>query len=201
MDGAETAATTPHDYVIGGVTYRLVEKLGYQQCRWLGQTVLKGIDLHRLTYAIAHDVVREQGPLVMAICLVPLGSTRHAHARLTLEEIHARAELFAAEMDPEAVMAFTIPFFQLLGPASVFLLTPGTVIQGLYLAESNSPPAVASPAPGPSGSSAVLSSSVEETLPKSSGSSPTGDRPTLIPIFGGASNGRPLTSPFSDGAA
>lgn len=169
-------------YVIGGISYRLVKQLGFRQCRWLGDSVLKGVELHKFKPAVLHDVVRLQGPLAMAICCLRDGETRNHHAKLPWSEIEARAEEFAAELSPDEVLAFEIPFYRLLTPAAVAIILEGRVMQVMYseMDESHQPPP--SPAPGPTGSSGVSSPSAEATSPRSASSSANGDllRPSRI---------------------
>ena len=184
------------EYQIGGCAYLLTEQLSYQQGKWLGQYVLNGIDLHRLDYATLHDVIRDKGPLAMAICLIDVGMTRTEHSRLSWQAISLRAELFAAELSMEEVLQFAGPFFRLCRPASMAMLMPGRVLLEL-MAELPAP----SPAPGETGSSGASSRSVEETLHDLLSSSPNGDRPSPSPISGDASSERSSTAPSLAGSA
>lgn len=190
---ADTETTTQHNppYEVGGITYRL-ELLSWQQHKWLADHVFKGIDMHRLNYATIHDLLREKGPLMMAICLLAEGVTRAQHSRLTIEAIRQRADDFAAEMTGGEVTLFGIHFFRscLGSPATMALFTTGKGMQQA-LDEAASP----SPAPGASGSSDASLPSAGATSPSCETSSPTGDRPSLIPISGAASSARPSTEP------
>lgn len=191
---SEQTGTDP-SYVIAGVNYSLVPALGYQQCQWLGEHVLNGIDLQRLDPAILHDVIRTKGPLAMAICLLADGVTRAQHATLSWDAITARAREFAAELSPEEVLSFSVPFFLRLQPASVAVMIPGNTLKTLW-DEANGP----SPAPSATGSSTASSPSVEETLHELLTSSPSGDRPSPSPISGDASSERPSIEPSLAGS-
>lgn len=183
--------STDPTYQIGETAYRL-ETLSWQQHKWLADHIFKGIDMHRLDYATIHDLLREHGPLMMAICLIESGRTRAQHSRLTFEVIASRAEDFAVELTGAEVAAFGIHFFRscLGSPATLAMLTTGKGMAQAF--EALSAP---SPVPGASGSSAASSPSVTETLPSSESSAPSGDRPSLIPISGAASSERPSTAP------
>jgi hypothetical protein len=194
----EPEPTTNHEtvYVIDGQTYRLVKDLSWQQTQWLGMSVLKGLHIHRIDYPTAHDVIRTDGPLAMAICLVDARMELKQHNRLPWSAIQERDQVFRSVLMPQQVMEFTLPFFQRLQAASVAQLTPGAEMLKLY-----ADLAAQSPAPSRSGSTSVSSLSVEETLLDLLTSSPSGDPPTPSPISSGASNGTPSTEPSLAGAA
>ncbi len=182
-------------YHINGVFYSIAKSLGYQQCQWLAAHVLTGADLLSLDAASLHDVICTKGPLVMAICLIEDGATRSQHNALSWETITARARQFAAELSPEEVIAFEVPFFLLLSPASIAVMTPGQMMQQLWH-ETSTP----SPVPSGNGSSTVSSPSVEETSHELLTSSPNGDRPSPSPISVAASSAPPSTEPSLDSA-
>lgn len=178
-------------YQISNVNYRL-EALSWQQCRWLAEHIFKGVDMHRLDYPTVHDLLREQGPLFMAICLLAEGETRAQQARRPWEQLIQRAQEFAAELTSEEVTAFGLHFFRscLASPATMSLLTTGHGMRELF----NSLDAP-SPVSGATGSSAVSSSSAEGMSPSSTPSLPSGDRESVSPISSAASNGRLLITP------
>lgn len=184
------------DYRIGEGTYRMPKGLSWQQNKWLGEHVFQEIDLQRLDYGTVHDLLREKGPLLMAICLVDVKQTRAEHSRLTWESISLRADLFASELSGEEVALFGPHFFQSCQPGSMAMLMPGRQIQALV--ETVPPP---SSAPGVDGSSAVSSPSVTETSPSSTASLPSGDQPSLIPISNGVSSDKSSTAPSLVGSA
>ena len=197
MADQQTTTTTEPTYNIGETTYRL-ETLSWQQHKWLADHIFKGIDMHRLDYATIHDLLREQGPLMMAICLIESGKTRAQHSRLTFEVIASRAEDFAVELTGAEVAAFGIHFFRscLGSPATLAMLTTGKGMAQAF--EALTAP---TPAPGASGSSAASSRSAAATSPSSESSAPSGDRPSLIPISGAASSEKPSTAPSLASAA
>lgn len=183
-------------YIIGGQTYRMPEGLSWQQNKWLGEHIFKEIDLHRLDYGTIHDLLREKGPLLMAICLVDVGQTRTEHSRLSWAAISRRADEFAAELSGQEVALFGPHFFQFCQPASMVMLMPGRQMQAEFEAL-----AARLRATGDSGSSTVSSPSVTETSPSSAASSPSGDRLNPSPISSGASSDGSSTAPSSAGAA
>lgn len=192
------STTTPAEptYQIGEGTYRMPKGLSWQQNKWLGEHVFQGIDLQRLDYGTVHDLLREKGPLLMAICLVDVAHTRAEHSRLSWAAISARADTFASELSGEEVALFGPHFFQSCQPGSMAMLMPGRQIQALVDTVS-SPSSV----PGADGSSAASSPSVTETLPSSTASLPSGDQQNLIPISNGASSDRSSTGPSLAGSA
>lgn len=181
-------------YTINGTGYRL-EPLSWQQIKWLGEHIFHNLEMGNLDYAHVHDVLREKGPLMMAICLIEDGWTRGAHSRLPFADIQTRAELFACEVTGGEVALFGVHFFRSCRPDQVGLLMPGKVLQDemrkLFEQQSAGQPSP-SESPGPSGSSGVSSPSAAETSPSSAPSSATGDLLNPSPISVGASNGKPL---------
>lgn len=198
MDDA--VETTEKTYQIAGGEYRL-EPLSWQQNKWLADHIFKDIDMQRLDYATVHDLLREKGPLFMAICLIDAGHTRGFHSRLSFKVIQERAELFAGELTGGEVALFGPHFFRFCRPDQMAMLIPGKVLQAEFqkLAEAavEEPP---SPVPGGSGSSGVSSRSVEETLREFLSSSPSGGQPSPSPISGAVSSAPPLTAPSLAGS-
>lgn len=201
MDDA--AETTEKTYLIGGGAYRL-EPLSWQQNKWLADHIFKDIDMQRLDYATVHDLLREKGPLFMAICLIDIGSghSRAEHSRLSFKVIQDRAELFAGELTGGEVALFGPHFFRYCRPDQMAMLIPGKVLQAEFqkLAEAAQSEAPPSPAPGGSGSSGASSRSVEETLHELLSSSPSGGQPSPIPISSAASSETPSTAPSLAGS-
>ena len=177
-------------YTIGGVDYHMPEGLSWQQNKWLGEHIFKDVDLNRLDYGAIHDLLREKGPLLMAICLVEDGQTRAEHSRLPWQTISQRAEQFAAELDGGEVAAFGPHFFQSCQPASMVMLMPGRQMQAEFEALAKRLQSA-----GTSGSSTASSPSATETSPSSAASLPTGGQPSPSPISSGASSDRPSTEP------
>lgn len=186
---------TQDGFEIGGVVYRL-EPLSWQQNKWLGEHIFAGIDMQRLDYGTIHDLLREKGPLLMAICLIEDGQSRSQHSKLPWATVSQRAADFAAELTGEEVMLFGPRFFRYCRPGAMAMHVPGTVFRKMLEDE-----AARSAAPGENGSSGASSPSVTETLPSSGPSSPTGDQPSPSPISGDASSDRPSTTPSSAGVA
>lgn len=189
-------------YQIGGVSYRL-EPLSWQQNKWLADHIFKDIDMQRLDYGTVHDLFRAQGPLIMAICLIPHGQTRVQHAQVPFQEIMARAAAFGGELTGGEVALFAPHFFRYCRPDQMAMLIPGKVLQDefLRLAEQQRTEESLSPAPGASGSSGASSRSVEETLHEFIVSSSNGDPPSLSLISGDALSARPSTEPSWAGSA
>ncbi|MBS0150453.1 MAG: hypothetical protein JSR31_05885 [Nitrospira sp.] len=183
-------------YAIGGSGYVMPDGLSWQQNKWLGEHVFQEIDLQRLDYGTVHDLLREKGPLLMAICLVETGKTRAEHSRMTWAAISERADLFAAELSGEEVALFGPHFFQSCQPGSMAMLMPGRQIQALV--EAVPPP---SSAPGADGSSGASSRSATETSPSSDASLPSGGLLTPSPISNAASSDRSSTAPSLGGSA
>lgn len=177
-------------YVIGGTTYRMPDGLSWQQNKWLGEHIFAGVDLNQLDYGTIHDLLRDKGPLLMAICLVEEGKTRAEHSRLSWQTISQRAEQFAAELSGQEVALFGPHFFQSCQPASMVMLMPGRQMQAEFEALAKQFRAA-----GSDGSSTVSSRSATETSPSSAASLPSGDQPSLIPISSGASSGKSSTEP------
>lgn len=184
------------DYRIGEKRYQMPDGLSWQQNKWLGEHIFKGVDLSRLDYGTIHDLLRDKGPLMMAICLIAVGMTRAQHSRLSWQTISQRAEDFAAELTGQEVAVFGPHFFQSCQPASMVMLMPGKQMQAEFEALAKRLQSA-----GSNGSSTASSPSATETVPSSAPSSPNGDRPSLIPISGGASSDRPSTEPSSAGVA
>ena len=191
------STTTPAEptYQIGEGTYRMPKGLSWQQNKWLGEHVFQGIDLQRLDYGTVHDLLREKGPLLMAICLVDVAHTRAEHSRLSWATLSSRADTFASELSGEEVALFGPHFFQSCQPGSMAMLMPGRQIQALVDTVS-SPSSV----PGVDGLNGASSPSVTETLPSSTAFSPNGDQPSLSPISGAVSSERPSTEPSLAGS-
>lgn len=160
-------------YQIGGVDYRL-EPLSWQQNKWLGEHIFNGIDMQALDYAAVHDLLREKGPLFMAICLLPEGQDRLAHSSQPFSAIQARAQAFAGQLTGGEVALFGPHFFYSNRPDQMAMLVPGRVFQNHLEALAQLA------APGANGSSAVSSPSPEATSPSSEPSASGSAR--LIPI-------------------
>lgn len=192
-------AGEPGIYAIGEARYRM-EPLSWQQNKWLAEHVFKSIDLERLDFATIWDLFREQGPLIMAICLIDVGLSRTEHSRRTWQSISSQADTFAAELSGAEVAAFAPHFFHCCRPEQLAMLMPGKTLQRQFAA-ATSATAAPSPAPGGNGSSEVSSRSVEETLVEFLSSSPDGGRPTASPTSGDASSERPSTAPSLAGSA
>lgn len=196
MDDQASEPVSAPTYQIGEQHYRMPDGLSWQQNKWLGEHIFKGVDLSRLDYGTIHDLLRDKGPLMMAICLIAVGMTRAQHSRLSWQTISQRADDFAAELTGQEVAVFGPHFFQSCQPASMVMLMPGKQMQAEFEAL-----AARFRADGSNGSSTASSRSVMETLPSSAPSSPIGDQPSLIPISSGASSDRPSTEPSSAGVA
>jgi len=193
---------TENTYQIGGREYRL-EPLSWQQNSWLARHVFCNIDMQRLDYATVHDLLRENGPLFMAISLIDATHTRAQHSRLSFNTIQDRAALFAAELTGGEVALFGPHFFRYCRPDQMAMLIPGKVLQAEFqkLAEAAPGETTQSHAPGGSGSSGASSRSAEETLREFPYSSPSGAQPSPSPISGAASSETLLTAPSLDGSA
>lgn len=196
----DVVQTTEKTYQIGGGEYRL-EPLSWQQNKWLADHIFKDIDMQRLDYATVHDLLREKGPLFMAISLIDVAHTRAEHSRLSFKAIQERAELFAGELTGGEVALFGPHFFRFCRPDQMAMLIPGKVLQAEFqkLAEAAAE-AQPSPAPGGSGSSGASSRSVEETLREFLRSSPSGGHPSPSPISGDVSSAMPSTAPSLAGS-
>lgn len=164
----DETATSLHEktYQIGGVTYRL-EPLSWQQNKWLGEHIFNGIDMQALDYAAVHDLLREKGPLFMAICLIADGHDRAAHSRQPFSAIAERAQAFAGHLTGGEVALFGPHFFYSNRPDQMAMLVPGRVFQNHLEALARLD------APGANGSNAVSSPSLEETSPSSGPSAPS----------------------------
>ena len=186
----DETATSLHEktYQIGGVTYRL-EPLSWQQNKWLGEHIFKGVDMVALDYGVIHDLLREKGPLFMAICLLPEGTDRAAHSRQPWRAIEERAQAFAGELTGGEVALFGPHFFTCNRPDQMAMLLEGKVLQRTFegLAQSL--------APGASGLSAASMPSPMATSPSGPPSSPDSDQPTPSPRSGDVSSGAGLISP------
>ena len=196
METEPKIETSERVYAIGDGSYRMPDGLSWQQNKWLGEHIFKGIDLNQLDYGTIHDLLRDKGPLMMAICLVDVGMTRAEHSRLSWQTISQRAEQFAAELSGQEVALFGPHFFQSCQPASMVMLMPGRQMQAEFEALAKR-----LAAGGSNGSSTVSSPSATETSPSSPPSLPSGDQPSLIPISNGASSDRSSTAPSLVGAA
>ena len=156
---------------IGGAAYRL-EPLSWMQNKWLGEHIFKAIDLSALDYGVIHDLLRERGPLFMAICLLAPNETRVEHSRLPWVEIEKRAEEFAVTLSGEEVAKFGPRFFIFNPPQQLTMLMSGRkLVEQINLASH-------SPVVGANGSSEALLPLPMVTLPKSEPSLPSGDRQT-----------------------
>lgn len=181
-------------YQIGGKTYRL-EPLSWQQNKWLGEHIFTGLDMQALDYAAVHDLLREKGPLMMAICLLPEGQSRKDQAKQPFSVIHALAEEFAGELTGGEVGLFGPHFFRCCRPDQMAMLVPGKVLQAEFVKLAQSP------APGASGSSAASSPLPTEMLPGSSPSSPDGDQLIQIHSSSAASSEPASIAPSLAGSA
>lgn len=175
-------------YQIGGVTYRL-EPLSWQQTKWLGEHIFKGVDLQALEYSVIHDLLREKGPLFMAICLLPVGTDRKTHSMQPFRAIEARALEFAGEMSGGEVALFGPHFFRSSRPDQMAMLMEGKVFQRQL------DDLIRSHAHGANGSSAVSSPSLMAISPSSPSSSPSSGQTTPIPISSDGSSDESATSP------
>lgn len=164
-------------YRVDGVGYRL-EPLSWQQTKWLGEHIFAGIDLQALEYRVIHDLLREKGPLFMAICLLPQGQTRAQQARQPWTAIEALAQTFAGELSGEEVAHFGIHFFRHCGASQLAILVSGAALQRAAISETDN--GQRSDASGASGSSPVLSPLPTAISLSSVASLPTGD--PLIPV-------------------
>ena len=196
METEAKIETSERVYRIGECSYRMPEGLSWQQNKWLGEHIFNGIDLNQLDYGTIHDLLREKGPLLMAICLIDVGMTRAQHSRLSWQTISQRAEQFAAELSGGEVAAFGPHFFQSCQPASMVMLMPGRQVQAEFEALAKRLSVT-----GSNGSSTASSLSVTETSPSSAASLPNGDQPSRSPISGDASSDRSSTAPSLVGAA
>lgn len=183
-------ATEQHEitYQIGGVTYRL-EPLSWQQTKWLGEHIFNGVDMQALEYSVIHDLLREKGPLFMAICLLPAGTDRKTHSMQPFRAIEARALEFAGELSGGEVALFGPHFFRSSRPDHLAMLVEGKVFQRKVdeLLQSR--------APGASGSSAASSPSPMAISPSSDPSSPSSGLVIPSPISSDGSSGDSATSP------
>lgn len=154
---------------VGEALYRL-EPLSWMQNKWLGEHIFRDIDLAALDYGTIHDLLRDRGPLFMAICLIPHETTRADHSRLPWEALQKRAEDFAVTLTGEEVARFGPRFFYSNPPSQLSMLLTGKRL----MAQINATP---SPAPGDSGSSGALSPLPMATSPSSEPSPLSGDQP------------------------
>lgn len=191
----ESTDLTDRTYEIGGGAYRL-EPLSWQQNKWLADHIFKDIDMQRLDYAAVHDLLREKGPLFMAICLIDVGHSRAQHSRLSFKAIMDRAEEFAGELTGGEVALFGPHFFRYCRPDQLAMLIPGKVLQAEFQKLAEAAPSLA---PGATGSNTALSVSAGEMSPSSASSSLNGDQPSLLHISSGASSEMPLIVPSSVG--
>lgn len=187
------SAITP-TYQIGGKRYRL-EPLSWQQNKWLGEHIFKGLDMQTLNYAVIHDLLREKGPLFMAICLLAEGQTRLQHAKQPFAAIQSLAQEIAGELTGGEVALFGPHFFRSNQPDQMAMLVDGKTLQKHFedLARSL--------APGETGSNAASSPSVTETSPELPASSPSGDPLIQIRTSSDALSDAPSISPSLVGSA
>lgn len=181
----EQTQTTPITYQITGQTYRL-EPLSWQQNKWLGEHIFNGLDLQALDYAVIHDLLREKGPLFMAICLLAEGQTRTQQAKQPFAAIAALAQEFAGGLTGGEVALFGPHFFRSNPPSQMAMLLDGRTLLREWekLAQSRAPTA--------SGSSTASSPSATATSPDWTASLANGD--PLIPTHSSSAalNGAPL---------
>ena len=182
-------------FVIAGVPYRM-EPLSWQQNKWLGEHIFVGIDLQALDYAVIHDLLRERGPLFMAIVLLPPNLTRAQQAKQPWATIQALADSFAGELTGAEVARFGPRFFLSNPPDQMSMLLSGKVLMQAVLAS-----AAPSAAPTDNGSSTVSSPSPTETSRSSASSLPSSDPLIQIRTSDAASSDRPSIAPSLDGSA
>lgn len=187
MSGAHTEQTEI-TYLIGGVTYRL-EHLSWQQTKWLGEHIFCGVDMTALEYSVIHDLLREKGPLFMAICLLPEGTDRKTHSMQPFRAIEARAQAFAGELSGGEVALFGPHFFRCSRPDQMAMLVEGRVFQRQVDA------LLQSRAPGANGSSGVSSSSPTAISPSAASSWPSLDPSSQSPRSSVESSDDSVTSP------
>ena len=190
----EMNQTTQTTYRIGGVTYRL-EPQSWQQNKWLGEHIFTDLDMMALDYAAVHDLLREKGPLLMAITLLAEGQTRQAHAEQPFSAIQALARTFAGELTGGEVALFGPHFFRFCQPDQMALLIRGRTFQNHIDALAQSL------APGGNGSSTVSSPSPAAISPSSAPSSPSSDPLIQIHSSSDASNAGTSTAPSLAGSA
>jgi len=181
-------------YEIGGVSYRL-EPLSWQQNKWLGEHVFNDIDMQALDYAAVHDLLREKGPLFMAICLLPEGQDRLSHSSQPFSAIQARAQAFAGQLTGGEVALFGPHFFYSNRPDQMAMLVSGRVFQNHLEALARLA------APGVNGSSGVSSPSPEATSPSSEPSAPGSGLLTPIRSSNDALSTSPPSAASLDSAA
>lgn len=182
----------------GGDTYEMVDSLGMQQCQWIGKSVMDGVELQKFNAEALHDVMRSKASIAIAICCMKQNETRSQHAKLPWSEIVSRAADVNAELSPDEVLAFEVPFYRLLTPASVAMMLPGKVLGKMY--EEMASDVLPLDLHSQTGSSAASSPSVMETSPSSVAFSPSGVQPSLSPISGAVSSERPSTEPSLAGS-
>lgn len=182
-------------YQIGGVTYRM-EPLSWQQNKWLGEHIFHGLDLQILDYAVVHDLLREKGPLFMAICLLAEGQTRKEQAKQPFSAIVGLAQDFAGELTGGEVALFGPHFFSFNPPSQLAMLVSGRVLVQQFT-RTDAP----SPAPGTNGLPEASSHSATEMSPESGPSSPSGDPLIQIHSSSAVSSDAPSILPSSDGLA
>lgn len=190
----QTQEISEHTYDIGGVIYRL-ELQSWKQCKWLGQTIFKGVDVQTIDYATIHDCGREQAPLFMAITLLSEGQTRVEKSRMSWPAIEALAGDIEPHLTGWHVARFCTAFFFFCRPAETLMLIPGKRLQ------DELKKLAASAAPGQTGLSEPSSSSPMGTLPSSTGSVPNSDPLIQISSLSVDSNVAPSTTPYLDFAA
>lgn len=181
-------------YQIGGVEYRL-EPLSWQQNKWLGEYIFGGIDMQALDYGAVHDLLREKGPLFMAICLLADGEDRKQHSSRPFSAIAARAQEFAGELTGGEVALFGPHFFRSNPPSQMAMLISGRVLQAQLDQLGRSL------APGANGSNAVSLPSRAETSPSCEPSASSSALPTPTPSSSDAWSKSPPSAAFSDSAA
>ena len=164
----QTQEISEQTYDIGGVIYRL-EPQSWTQCKWLGQTIFKGIDVQTIDYATIHDLGRDRAPLFMAITLLADGQTRVEKSKLPWSAIEALAGEIEPHLTGWQVARFSTAFFFFCRPAEILMLIPGRRLQ------DELQKLAASAVPGPSGSSEPSSSSPTAISPSSNPSAPSLD--------------------------
>lgn len=159
-------------YTFDGSQYRM-ERLSFQQAQWMGEHVLRDVDLGELDELHVHELLRTRGHLLLAIALIPVGQTRRQKAEQPWSAIAELARVIAS-CPVEDLRAAGRDFFFSHPLASLIGMLSGAQIRALR--EQALASAIASGSPNASSSSAT------ETLPSSDGSSPSGDQTSALPI-------------------
>lgn len=182
MESSSSQQSAVSTFILGGVAYRL-ERLSFQQSEWMGDYVLFDIDLGELTDVQVHDLVRQRGPLLAAIALLPDGTTRKQKSEQPWNEIEQLAWLFRATCEFAELKAVAVGFFFAHPFESLMGMQSGAQLARLV----EKARAIAMPSESP------LSSSPMAMSPSSGPSAPTLD-PTTARDF---SNDAPSIAPPS----